>query len=326
VEQMYSYELLYAYTGDPKWAERLEVLAFNALPATISEDMWTHQYVQMNNQIACEKFPGKSLFRTNNSEAHLFGLEPHFGCCTANFNQGWPKFALSAFMHNQDTVVNVLPIPCVLNTKEIHIALETDYPFKNTLKYTIDAKKDFHFEIRLPKDAESIVVDGQSASGKCLTFHITKGEHREILISFTFPAHFEKFAYGLQYVKYGSLVFSLPVKAERIMHEYVHNGVERKFPYCDYELLPKSDWNYGFADTSLRVENRPVSDTPFSENAPPITVTVNMQKIHWGLEDGYESVCAKVPQSLTPVSDVEELTLIPYGCAKLRMTLMPFVK
>lgn len=33
------------YTGDKKWAERLEILAFNALPATISDDMWTHQYV-----------------------------------------------------------------------------------------------------------------------------------------------------------------------------------------------------------------------------------------------------------------------------------------
>ena len=58
VEQMYSYEHLYAYTGDNKWAERLELLAFNALPATISDDMWAHQYVQMSNQIACERFRG----------------------------------------------------------------------------------------------------------------------------------------------------------------------------------------------------------------------------------------------------------------------------
>ena len=51
-----------------------------------------------------------------------------------------------------------------------------------------------------------------------------------------------------------------------------------------------------------------------------------MKKIDWGLEDGYENVCAKTPQSLIPVSDVKELELIPYGCAKLRMTLLPFVK
>ncbi|MBS6474654.1 MAG: hypothetical protein KH354_01510 [Clostridiales bacterium] len=95
-ELMYSYELLYTHTRDRKWVERLETVAFNALSATISDDMWTHQYDQLSNQIACQKFEGKPIFRTNNGESHLFGLEPSYGCCTAKFNQGWPKFALSA--------------------------------------------------------------------------------------------------------------------------------------------------------------------------------------------------------------------------------------
>ena len=323
---MYSYELLFAYTGETKWLERLEVLAFNALPATISEDMWTHQYVQMNNQIACQKFPGKSLFRTNGKEAHLFGLEPNFGCCTANFNQGWPKFALSAFMYNDECVASVLPIPSQLKTKDISITLETNYPFENTLKYTVDAKKDFKFEIRLPRDAKNIVVNGQSETQTHLTFNITEGVKCEFVISFDFTPHFVKYAYDLNYVKYGNLVFSLPIEAEKIMCEYEKDGVERKFPYCDYELIPKSDWNYGFADTALKAESKTSGDISFSQSNPPITITAKMQKIDWGLEDGYESVCARIPQSLTPVSKVEELSLIPYGCAKLRITLLPFVE
>lgn len=326
VEQMYSYELLFAYTGDRKWAERLEVLAFTALPATISEDMWTHQYVQMNNQIACQKFPGKSLFRTNGSEAHLFGLEPHYGCCTANFNQGWPKLALSTFMYNDKSVVNALPIPSQLKTDDICITLETNYPFDNTLKYTVDAKKDFKFEIRIPDDAENIRVNGQNTDVEKLLFDINKGEHREILVTFEFTPHFENYSYGLNYVKYGSIVFALPIKAEKIMHEYETGGVERKYPYCDYELIPKSEWNYGFADNSLTLKVNTVGDTPFSELAPPIEIKAKMQKINWGFEDGYDCVCAKIPQSIVPVSNAEELTLIPYGCTKLRMTLLPFVE
>lgn len=105
---MYSYEQLYACTGDEKWLERLELAAFNALPAACSDDMWAHQYVQMSNQMACETFPGKSVFRTNGPDAHLFGLEPNYGCCTANFGQGWPKLALSAFLHRGDTVVSAV--------------------------------------------------------------------------------------------------------------------------------------------------------------------------------------------------------------------------
>ena len=326
VEQMYSYELLFAYTGDPKWAERLEILAFNALPATISEDMWTHQYVQMNNQIACQEFPGKSLFRTNGPEAHLFGLEPNYGCCTANFNQGWPKFALSAFMYHDERVVNVLPVPCRLQTEDLSITLETDYPFESTLKYTIDAQKDFEFEVRIPQNAENIVVNGNIELQKHLRFHINKGEHREILITFEFTPHFENYPYGLSYVKYGSLIFSLPIAFEKKMREYQRDGVERKYPYCDYELVPLSDWSYGFADTSLEPEFKAVGDIPFSQNEPPIMIKANLQKIDWGLEDGYESVCAKLPESLAAVSQAETLSLIPYGCAKLRMTLLPFVK
>ena len=111
-----------------------------------------------------------------------------------------------------------------------------------------------------------------------------------------------------------------------MVKEYVKDGVERKFPYCDYELIPKSDWNYGFADTRLKTGRNVVGDVPFSQNNPPITITAKMQKIDWGLEDGYESVCAKIPQSRKAVSAAEELSLIPYGCAKLRMTLLPFVE
>ena len=41
----------------------------------------------------------------------MFGLEPNYGCCTANFNQGWPKLALSTFLYHGDTVASVLPLP-----------------------------------------------------------------------------------------------------------------------------------------------------------------------------------------------------------------------
>ena len=326
VEQMYAYELLFAYTGDSKWAERLEILAFNALPATISDDMWTHQYVQMNNQIACQKFiDTKPIFRTNGPESHLFGLEPNFGCCTANFNQGWPKFALSSFMYNDEGVINVVPVPCQLKTSDFDITLDTNYPFDNTLKYTIDSSKDFKFEIRIPADAENIFINEKKASTDDLKFNIVAGEKCEITVSFVLNPHFEEYSYNLKYVKCGSLVFSLPIKFEKIMHEYVRNDVERKFPYCDYELIPQSDWNYAFADASLSVETKTPGEVPFSVDEPPITIAAKMKKIDWGFEEGYTTVCAKTPKSLETVSDTEDIKLVPYGAAKLRMTVMPLI-
>ena len=43
VEAMWSYETLFSIQGDAVFAERAERLAYNALPATLTEDMWAHQ-------------------------------------------------------------------------------------------------------------------------------------------------------------------------------------------------------------------------------------------------------------------------------------------
>ena len=325
-EQMYAYEHLFARTGESKWAERLEVLAFNALPATVSDDMWAHQYVQMSNQIACQRFPGKPIFRTNGREAHLFGLEPNYGCCTANFNQAWPKFALSAFMYRDGTVLSAIPVPARLTTEDITVELETDYPFENSFVYTAKAEKPVTLKVRVPSFARDLCVNGSPVS-PCgeLSFDLPAGKETRIEITFdTTPTLVDR-PYDLKSVKCGSLVFALPIPYAKKMHEYERDGVERKFPYCDYEYLPVSDWNYAYASPVFTLERRQVSDTPFSSENPPVVIRTEMRKIDWGLEDGYEAVCAKIPQSRVPLSEAETVELYPYGCAKLRMTEMPLI-
>lgn len=327
VEQMYSYEHLFAYTGDNKWAERLETIAFNALPATISDDMWAHQYVQMSNQISCERFPGKPVFRTNNEEAHLFGLEPHFGCCTSNFNQGWPKLTLATFMYEKDTVISAVPIPATLQTEDVVISLETEYPFKNQFVYKAEAKKNMKLIVRIPSFATHIVVDGQAVETcENLEFEICKDTPKEIHISFETNAEYIDRPYDLKVVKCGSLVFALPIQYEKVMHEYEKNGIERKYPYCDYEYVGKSEWNYGYCDGTLEVVTNEVTECPFSSEKPPVIVKAKAAKINWGLEDGYEKVCAKVPESRKKEGEEETVVLYPYGCAKLRMTELPLLK
>lgn len=325
-ELMYSYEWLYAYTGDKKWAEFLELAAFNALPATISEDMWTHQYDQQSNQIACVQFPGKPIFRTNGGDAHLFGLEPNFGCCTANFNQGWPKFALSAFMHSGNTIINAVPVPSELKTDSFNIKLETEYPFKNSFKYTVNSETEFEFKIRIPSFAENVAVNGEKSNADELKFDIKPC--RDLLIKIAFEARpvLTDRPYNLHTVRCGSLVFSLPIKYEKHKLEYTRDGVERKFPYCDYELIPQSDWNYAFCGDGPEAVRRTVGNSPFSESEPPVVLKASVCKIDWGYADGYETVCDKIPHSTNPLSNPEAAELYPYGCAKLRMTEMPLVK
>lgn len=328
VELMYSYELLYAYTGDKKWVERLEILAFNALPAAISDDMWTHQYDQMSNQIACQRFPvpGKPIFRTNNEEAHLFGLEPHFGCCTANFGQGFPKLALSAFMRAENEIICAVPIPSELKTEDVNIVLETQYPFDYSFKYTIRNKKEFTFKIRIPSWAKDVTVDGNAFDGDEAVFEIGKEQGREIYITYNAVPIIRKRENDLNTVQCGPLIFSVPIQYEKKMYEYEKDSVERKFPYCDYEYIPASDWNYAYCGTDFEFEKRDISKIPFSSQNPPVVVKAYVKQIEWGFEDGYETVCAKTPISRTPIGERKEMELYPYGCAKLRMTELPIVE
>lgn len=323
-EQMYSYELLYALTGDRKWAERLEVLAFNALPATISDDMWAHQYVQMSNQIACVKFPGKAIFGTNGPESHLFGLEPNYGCCTSNFNQAWPKLALSAFMRDGERIISALPIPASLTTDGISIKLESEYPFKNSLKYSVKCNREFTFYIRIPSFAKNLKLNGNSCECSDIELVLTAGEH-EISVSFDVEPTLVPSSNGLNYAKCGSLVFSVNIPYEKRMREYEDKGVERKFPYCDYEYLPLADFGYAYSGTELVVCEKSVSDIPFSSESAPVTLKAKVRAIDWGYEYGYDTVCAKTPRSTVPTSEEKEIELYPYGCAKLRMTELPII-
>ncbi len=334
VEEMYSCELLYAKTGNKIWAERLETVAFNALPAAISDDMWAHQYDQMSNQISCTRFPGKAIFRTNGSEAHLFGLEPNYGCCTANFGQGWPKLATSAFMRRGRTILSAIPLPSILETAVggvgVKITLETDYPFKNNFIYHIDtnAPVKMNFKIRVPSFAKNLTVNGEpvKVKGGYLDFDRTWQGITEIRVTYEVTPEIKGRPNGLKCVRAGSLIFSLPIKYKNVTYEYIKKDVERKLPYCDYEYIGESDWQYGIAGNELNLEYREGDDCPFSSEHPRVVLKANLVPVNWGYEDGYDTVCAKKPADTRPVGEVVEKELYPYGCAKLRMTEMPLKK
>ena len=80
------------------------------------------------------------------------------------------------------------------------------------------------------------------------------------------------------------------------------------------------------AGDAFTLERKPVGSVPFAQEEPPVILKAAMQKIDWGLEERYETVCAKVPRSTVPLGEKENVSLIPYGCTRLRMTLFPYLE
>ncbi len=333
VELMYSAEILFSRTGDPKWADRLERAAFNALPATITEDMWAHQYDQMSNQIECAPFPGKSPFRSNGPASHIFGLEPHFGCCTSNFNQGWPKLAQSVFMHTDDCIVNVSMLPAILNTNMkgvgVSISTQTLYPFRDTVKYKVctDAPVTFSLKLRVPSWACSATLDGEAVEAEegFVTLCREWSGESEITLSFTREVKLDTLGGELYYVNYGPLVFSLPIEGRWEMREYEAKGVERKAPYCDWHVFRVGEFAYGFDSCEFEVRQTEGDGIPFSHTNPSLVIDAKLCRINWEMADGYRNLPAKYPSDRRAISEAQTLTLVPYGATTLRMTEMPFV-
>src|SRR5271157_3643087 len=153
VEAMYSLEALSAVTGDARLGDRLEKLAFNALPAPFKKDMTAHQYDQQCNQVICSK-DGEHVYVNNGPDSNLYGLEPNFGCCTANLHQGWPKFTSFLWMKSSDGgLAAIAYAPCVVETrvqgKPVKVEVTTDYPFRDTIQIAVTVPEPMSFPIHL---------------------------------------------------------------------------------------------------------------------------------------------------------------------------------
>ena len=330
VEAMYSYECLLLATGDVRWADRLEYLAFNGYAATVSADMWSHQYLQMANQIACKPFPQEdNPFRTNGVESNLFGLEPNFGCCTADMAQGWPKLALHAFLRAEDGLVSAVLTPGGVETTlagaKVRCALHTNYPFGDTLTYTVETDRPAHFalRIRIPGFAEEAKVDNcKVETGAYHRIEKTWTGRTTIAVKLTFRPEFLMRPNGLRALRVGPLLYSLPLRETWTPVEYERDGVERKAPYCDYHVTTEDAFAYGFAAPaeSAVVSYGPVGEYPFGADEPAATVRMTMAPVAWPERSGR---CAEKPLSAAPTDEPREMRLAPYGCARLRMTEMP---
>lgn len=324
VEAMYSYEWLLVLTKESKWGDYLDALAFNGLPSATSGDMWTHQYDQQVNQIACVPL-AQPIYRTNGAESNLFGLEPNFGCCTANFGQGWPKYVLSAYLKKKDAIVVNSPIPMEINTeingKPIIFTCSSEYPFR--FHFTLKVNHDVKVILRIPTWVQEFVCDKKYQKRKGWAY-IQMNVNEEIHCFYKAQPEIRSTPEGGYALYYGPLLFAHSIKDERIMKEYEKNGVVRKYPYCDYELRPIESWQYAFASKKIQIVECDY-DAPFDIENPPLKLRCEVAPVIWNMEKGYDLCSARVPGRKRKGPN-QWLDFQPYGATDLRITVLDFVK
>ena len=103
---------------------------------------WFVRYLQAINEINAIK-ADPHVWTHDGDEAETYGLEPNYGCCTANFNQGWPKFANMVVYKSQDGGVAIgAYAPVTVNAGDgITVDVDTSYPFDDQITVTISGNK-----------------------------------------------------------------------------------------------------------------------------------------------------------------------------------------
>lgn len=340
VEKMFSDETLVAITGDLIWADRCEDVAFNSLPAALTADMKALRYLTGPNQPLSD---AESHSPGIQNGGPMFHMNPHrHRCCQHNFGHGWPYYARHLWYATRDN-----GLACVFYSasevtaqagnegNEVTIEQRTHYPFNETVEFTVLADEPVKFPVylrvpgwcRQPK----LRVNGQPQAVAA-----EPGEYVRILtrwqdgdsIQWEMPADISVRRWRNNHdsvsIKRGPLSYSLNIEEKKI-----RSGGADKWPA--WEIRPGSPWNYALAlDTnndkfSFQVVERewPRNDMPWTHDGTPLMIKTKGRRVsEWTLDQ--HRLCAPLQDSPVKTdSPVEEISLIPMGAARLRISSFP---
>ncbi len=340
VEMMLSHETLLTISGEPKWADRCEDVAFNSLPATFTPDLKALHYLTAPNQILCDrhnKSPGVQ------NKGPMFLYDPHIHrCCQHNTGHGWPYYAEHLWLAAPSNgLAAVMYAPCSVTAKvgdgtAVTIIEETRYPFGEDIEFTIktDIPVQFPLYLRVPgwcKSPELTMNEKMlelfgSNSYIVISRQWSDGDKLRLKLPMAITLRKWTKNKGSVSVDRGPLTYSL-----KIGEKYVRAGGTDKWPA--WEIHPTTAWNYGFVlsedqpASSFQVVHKawPADNQPFEADAAPIELHAKAKKIPAWQKDKLGLAGTLQQSPVKSDEPVETITLIPMGCARLRICAFPVI-
>ena len=337
VEWMQSLETAGRVIHEAHIGDQLEKVAFNALPAQFSRDFKSHSYYTLPNQVI--SIHGEHGFNQDYGTGIISSPYSGFPCCRYNMHMGWPYFVKNSVAATPDKGLAILTYgpmevqAVVAGDRKIRIAMDTEYPFEEQirLKVSLDKPASFPLTLRIPTWS----VNPQVRKNGALVKGVKAGEMLKLagswkngdVLELTFPMEVKtqpQLNNALS-VERGPLVYALEIKAKnQVTKKHAVEG------FTDYEILPQSPWNYGLvldpatASKSVKVLKSPLNGNPFIAETSPVKLKVQAKRIpDWNIS--YNKVAAfDVPVSPLQVStEVEEITLVPFGSENIRLSIFP---
>jgi len=345
VEYMFSLEKMLQISGDLDYAEQIERIAFNALPAQSDDEYMNRQYYQQTNQVCVTKYDRN--FDVNHEGTDVvFSLLGGYPCCTANMHHGFPKFVQNLCYATSDNgLAFVIYSPSIVKAKvgdrtEVTIEEKTDYPFSESILLSVKVGKDVNFPLylRIPNWSKNASVKVNETpvemkpDNNLLCIRRTWKQGDQVQIVFPMKVRLSTWYERSVAVERGPLVYALKMDEKRTKKDF--EGEDKKWHGNDYcEIISDTPWNYALIDCkeeeiANQYKTIIVPDTidsfPWNiRNAPIAIKTVAKVLPNWQL---YNQTAGQLPYSMAygmPVGQTDSITLVPYGCTKLRIAEFP---
>lgn len=354
VEQMTSDQMLMSITGDSFWAENCEDVAFNTFSAAFMPDYRSLRYLTAPNMVVSD---GKNHSPGIDNNGPFLMMNPFSSrCCQHNHAAGWVYYAENSWMATPDNgLAAQLYTEGQVNAKvgkgtAVSLIETTRYPFRDQVNITVKSSKAaaFPLYLRVPEWCKNALV---TINGVAVKLYAPAGDYirlaktwkngDKIILRLPMQINVREWAKNKNSVSvnYGPLTYSLKINEKYVREDSKKTAIgdsrwqagadPQKWP--SYEILPASAWNYGLLldadhpEKSFKVIQRawPKDNNPFTNAGAPIQLVTNGKKIPGWTVDQH-GLCSILPQSPIKNSEsVTQLTLVPMGGARLRISAFP---
>lgn len=349
VEQMASDEIMLQISGDPYWAENCEDVAFNSYPAALMPDYKALRYITSPNHVVSDS---KNHHPGIDNSGPFLSMNPFSSrCCQHNHGFGWPYYTENLIYATPDNgLAAILYNACkakvkVGNGTEVTIQEQTNYPFEETIRFTLTTPENVTFPLylRVPswcKNA-SITVNGEKLNADLIAgkyARITRewSDADEIVLTVPMEINYRQWQVNKNSVSvdYGPLSLSLKIDEDYQQKDSRETAIgDSKWQegadasaWPTYEIYPASSWNYALQiSAQITVERKewPFNNNPFTLTTVPLEFKAKGRLIPEWKVDEY-GLCGVLPyEDARKAEAVDEITLIPMGAARLRIASFP---
>lgn len=349
VEQMLSDNLMLLMTGDPRWAENCEDVAFNSYPAALMPDYRALRYLTCANHAVSDS---KNHHPGIDNSGPFLAMNPFSSrCCQHNHGMGWPYYIRHLILATPDNgVAAVVYSACsaevtVGDGQRIRLVEEGNYPFEERVQFTVatDREVAFPLYLRIPTwcDGASVAINGRKAAGECVAGRYVRIErtwHDGDRVTLELPMHLSQRTWQVNKngvtVDYGPLTLSLKIDEEyrRIdsrttaVHDSRWQEGADDSLWPSWEIHAASPWNYALvSDAPIELTRRawPADDQPFTLESVPLEFSARGRRVpSWTLDE--YGLTGVLPDPWDARDEqVEPITLVPMGAARLRITVFP---